>query len=654
MRSLHVQFGVILLCFLLLVGGSTVATILAVRAQASDALVINVAGRQRMLVQQIAKDALLVSQGEAGVALEEGDRAFAADLFALIHGGPAYLLSDRAAMVPATGDAVILQGLHQVEEAWTPFHAEVMHVIAAHPGSPEGRNAVQALERTAPALIQKTDAVVSLYEAASARKVARLKTIQAVFLASGLVLLAAGIWTMRRFVLRPLRDLSEAADRIGRGDLSSQVPPRGLRELATVALSLETMRSQLRVSQETLQVWAGELEERVAMRTRELVALYEISREISSRLEIDHILRSVTEKARELLGGDVSALCLLDGSGRILNLQSVSGPEKVVTRARFSVQEAPANRVLAAERAVMCGVRDCAGACEMLAEPFRISHVAARLQVGDRVIGALCVCSQRAEHFSADAANLLTKLADSVAVALENARLYEQAERVAMLEERQRIASEMHDGVAQTLSYLELKTAEAAALAGAGRSEEATSVLHRVRDVMAQASREMRQAIAALHDRSASRCRKALQEQLTKLLREDDLAGGSSAAVTSLLLPPSLFLPPSETEQVLRVVREALLNAWRHAQATHIAVRLEQRGVEATVVVEDDGRGFDPKTPWSDGGSHFGLSIMRARASRLGGRLMVRSAPGQGTRVALTWPNSPVDAGAQAAMRENS
>lgn len=81
MRSLHAQLGVILLGFLLLVGGAAVATILAVRAQASDALLVNVAGRQRMLVQQIVKDALLVGQGGAGTAaLREADQAFAADL----------------------------------------------------------------------------------------------------------------------------------------------------------------------------------------------------------------------------------------------------------------------------------------------------------------------------------------------------------------------------------------------------------------------------------------------------------------------------------------------------------------------------------------------------------------------------------------------
>ncbi|MCC6192344.1 MAG: GAF domain-containing protein [Anaerolineales bacterium] len=645
MRSLHAQLGAILLSFLVLVTGSAAATFLSIRAQYSDALIINVAGRQRLLVQQIASDVLLVDQGQASTGdLQAVDDAFAANLAALIDGGPAEVTPDRLVELPATRDPIIRAELDEVEAAWTMFHTDVAGLLAATPGSPQASASVAALERLAPELIRRADTVVDLYEAAAAEKIARVQTIQAIFLASGLLLLVAGTWLTRRRVLNPLRDLSQAATRIGQGDLDSPVPFQGLREVAAVALSLETMRSQLRASQEALRAWAGELETRVAQRTRELVALYEVTREISSRLEINHILRSVTDKARDLLGGDVAALCLLDHSGQVLNLQSVSGPEETVAGTRLSAQAPPADQVLAADRALCCGAANCAGGCGILAAPFRIGHMAAPLRVGDRVIGSLCVGSQRAEAFPAEATSLLTKLADSVAIALENARLYEQAERVAMLEERQRIAAEMHDGVAQTLSYLDLKAQEAVELVQAGHRPEAAGVLRQVGNVITQASREARQAIAALQDGPAHRC--ALQAQLAELAHEPQVNGGQ---VTVTLPPPPLDLPPAQSEQVLRVVREALLNARRHAGAEHVALYLEQDTTEATVIVEDDGRGFDLQAPVTDGHSHFGLSIMRARAARLGGRLVVTSAPGQGTRVALSWPARGANGAARAA-----
>jgi signal transduction histidine kinase len=106
-------------------------------------------------------------------------------------------------------------------------------------------------------------------------------------------------------------------------------------------------------------------------------------------------------------------------------------------------------------------------------------------------------------------------------------------------------------------------------------------------------------------------------------------------------LEAPLFLPPGELEQVLRVVQEALLNALRHAQARQITVLLERGEDTLRIVVEDDGRGFDPEGQGMEGDDHFGLSIMQARAARIAGEVDVDSRPGRGTRVRLTWPLNP-------------
>ena len=88
----------------------------------------------------------------------------------------------------------------------------------------------------------------------------------------------------------------------------------------------------------------------------------------------------------------------------------------------------------------------------------------------------------------------------------------------------------------------------------------------------------------------------------------------------------------------MRVVQEALLNAGRHAEAEQITIRLEQRENQVLLTVEDDGKGFDPKAEATDSRMRFGLSIMRARAARMRGTVQIYTAPGQGTRVTLTWP----------------
>jgi len=638
--SLRWRMGLLFLAFFLLVSTAVLATFWAIDTQKQDALVINLAGRQRMLIQQMVKDALYIKKGEGDEDAHRADlqwatRTFGQTLAALLDGGQAPYLSGLVVEVPPTRDRDILAKLGQVDDTWTVFHQHLGVMAAVEPDSPDFDAAARVIERLSPDLTRQADEVVRSYETASAQKIARLRWIQAGFLASALALLAAGFLVIHKSVLRPLSGLASIAARIGQGDLSTPVQVNGPHEIKLLTHSLDRMRSEMKASQQELMGWSGELETRVAQRTRELAALHEVSREISSHLDIGDVLSSVTDKAWELLGGEVAFLCLLEDDCRTLGLQASSGPQAAVRAARVSAQHPPADRVLAGEVALPCGVDDCAGSCGILAASYRISHLAAPLWVGERAIGALCVGSSQAGLFSGEAAGLLTKLAGSASIALENAHLFGQAERAAILEERQRIAAEMHDGLAQTLNYLKLKVERASGWITAGRSQDGLGELQHMGAAIAQASREVRQAIASLQE--DSQARPALQNELSRIVGEFSAAGQPPIELAVKLQAP-LVLPPGQAAQVLSVVREALLNACRHAQASHITVCLKQQAGEAEVGVEDDGRGFDPGAPPVDGGSHFGLSIMRARAAHIGGRFTIYSAVGHGTRVTLAWP----------------
>lgn len=632
--------GLLFLAFFLLVSISVAATFWAIEAQKKDAVIINLAGRQRMLIQQMTNEALRIEKDGDGeqahrVALHEAADTFDQTLQAFINGGQAPYLPDRTVAVPTAHSPDILTGLYQVQRTWDTFRRHLDLISTADPASPGFMTALQTLERLSPELVQQADDVVRLYETASSQKIARLRWIQVAFSVSALSLLAVGFLVTLTSVVRPLRALGSITERIGRGDLSTPVSVPAPREIARLAHSFDAMQALLKASQEELIAWTEELEARVDQRTRELAALHEVSREISSHLDIKHVLRSVTDKARELLGGDVGALCLLEEPGQLLTLGALSGPQEALAGTHAPVQCLPVARVLAGGRAVPCGVDDCAGSCGILAVPFRGSHLAAPLRIGNQVIGALCVGSSKAGLFSKEAADLLTKLADSAAIALENARLYEQAERVAMLEERQRIAAEMHDGLAQTLNYLKLKAEQTAKSLEAGHGEEAMGELRYMQSAIAQASQEARWSIANLQE--GPQLPQTLQDRLAEAAGEFARNGGPPIDLVIKHQAP-LLLPPGETEQVLGVVGEALQNAHRHAEAERITACLEWQDGQVTIAVEDDGQGFDPKALAMNGGGHFGLSIMRARAARIGGRLSIHSVVGQGTRVSLTWP----------------
>jgi signal transduction histidine kinase len=209
----------------------------------------------------------------------------------------------------------------------------------------------------------------------------------------------------------------------------------------------------------------------------------------------------------------------------------------------------------------------------------------------------------------------------------------------------------MHDGLAQTLSYMGLATDRAAALLEEGQTGQVVRLFHQLRDAISQATHEVRRSIASLQERPAPR--ESLQEAVQRTVAAQ--APDTAPAITVIdELPQPVMLPAANLEQTVRVVQEALANAHRHAAAQRLAVRLEGSLTGVTITVEDDGCGFDPQAS-SGSGEHFGLSIMRARAARIGGDLTIQSKRGTGTRVSLTLPLASWAAQAnQAVVSENA
>jgi two-component system nitrate/nitrite sensor histidine kinase NarX len=624
--NLRNRLGLLFLSFLILVTISVVATAWMVNDQNQDALVINLAGRQRMLVHQMTSQALQIdldgSTDEHQQILRDAEATFDQTLTALISGGETQYLPDRQVDVPATRSDDTRAELNDLRENWTAFRSYLGIIETSAPGSADFDAALQSVQIRSPQLVQQADDIVRLYEANSEHKLARLRWVQAVFFICAAALLVFGVILTRRDILNPLQTLKQATEQIGQGDLSRPVAINDPPELAALANSFDTMRSQLKTLTDGL-------EARVNQRTRELAALYDVIREISSHLDIEHVLESVTCKARDLLDSDVAFLCLLDGAGETLILKAYDGPQAAVCGTCALAKTSVAQQVLGHHQAMICDV----GGCQTIAPAYRASHLAAPLRVGERVIGALCVGSTQPATYSEEQVRLLTELANSTAIALENARLFEQAERVATLEERQRIAADMHDGLAQTLSYVKLKTDQLATLIGQGPVERAAKELNLIHDAVDRATQEVRQSIASL--RAAPVPDRPLQDQLIEFVTSFAASTPDFSVEVMSYEDQAVVLKVDEMAQILRVVQEALRNAHRHARATHVVVCFERQGANYQVIIGDNGEGFD--ITGINGKEHFGLNIMRARAAQLDGNLVIESAPGQGTRVILTW-----------------
>src|SRR3972149_2725634 len=182
-------------------------------------------------------------------------------------------------------------------------------------------------------------------------------------------------------------------------------------------------------------------------------ALYEIGLKITSLQDIQQILRFIVEQARERLGSETAALCLAHGNGGGLTMVDCSGPREALLRLPSPVPPFPVTFLNEDE----VPTTTMGASCSAIEGGYRACHLSASLVVGSSRVGELCVSGRMARQFSDRQRELLAGMADMAAIAINNARLLERERYVAVLEERERLAQEMHDSLAQVLGYLPLQ-----------------------------------------------------------------------------------------------------------------------------------------------------------------------------------------------------
>lgn len=364
--------------------------------------------------------------------------------------------------------------------------------------------------------------------------------------------------------------------------------------------------------------------EELLRREREAQALYQLGLKVASEAELDNILKLVVDESRQLLHADLAALCL-DGLGsQAHSLAAFSGsltPHRAGDIALVP-QDGPADE------------QSSSGSCPLLAGAPGASVLEAPLRTGDGRLGELCVASARTRSFSRGEAELLGALADLSAIAINNARLRERERYTAVLEERDRLAREMHDSLAQVLAYLHLKARALGKAAAQDGLDELETGLEEIASAADEAYADVREAIVGLREPlNGGGLTEALASYLEKFRRQSGIAAALELADD---VPPGLR--PEVEVQLLRVVQEALTNVRKHAGARRARVRLVRENGWVTLSIEDRGRGFDLATVEGGGGNRFGLRTMRERVERVGGVLAIETGRGRGTKVIARLP----------------
>ena len=383
------------------------------------------------------------------------------------------------------------------------------------------------------------------------------------------------------------------------------------------------------------------LEQKVAERTRELTTLLEISNTVASTLELKSVLAVVLAEIQSLLGCTGATILSIDG-GELVILDH-RGPltAEQIENARFPAQWAIDCAELRRDSPLIIdNVWDDSAA----AKAFRASAPPAMtllfgyarslllvpLKARDRLIGVLVVDGERPGQFDLRAAQLAWALANQAAVAIENARLYDQARELAAFEERQRLARELHDSVTQSL-YTASMLGLALPTAWDRDPDQGRQMLAHLRDVTASALAELRTLLIEL------RPSVALQVELGELLRQ--LARALRSRIEIAGRRRRRRHGGAAGRGAGDLLSRGAGGAGQHRETCRqrtCAVTLRCTPESATMVITDDGPGFDVAEVARKG--RTGLDVMRERAIAVGASLDIDSSREQGTRLTLRWP----------------
>lgn len=354
---------------------------------------------------------------------------------------------------------------------------------------------------------------------------------------------------------------------------------------------------------------------------------------VASKLSVDDVLQRLVHHARELAGARFAALGIPDGRGGFRRFL-VSGMSDELIAAMGPLPRTHGMLGAMLEVAAPYRTEDIHNDPRFRGwwparHPDMRSFLGVPIIAPEGIIGAFYLTEKEdAPAFSLDDQRLIELLASHAAIAITNARLYEQSRELSIVSERNRLALELHDVVSQKLFSLRL-AAETAAAQLDRDPDAARTQLKRTQRLAGEALDELRSLILGLRPPELER-----DGLVVTLRKEVEMLRHVHGVDIDLQATGPVDGDGDRNLAILRIADEALQNAVRHANAEHVQVRLTAEHRTLTIEVTDDGVGFAPEQPELRS-RHLGLTSMEERARELGGQLEIRSAPGTGTTVRL-------------------
>ncbi len=599
--------------FMLLVLLSTAATLWVSWQLDGGAAAVNEAGRMRM---QAYRMSLSVGLAQSSEVVRQQVDEFEQSLSLLRTGDP-----ERPLFVP--WDDTVREKFNAVASDWSVHRARWL----------DGKPApVEALIAETGAFVANIDALVISIEAHMSRWTALLYALQISVLAMAVIAAAILIYTGYVFVLEPVGQLKQAIEKIQQGDFDARVDHASSDEFGTLAEGFNGMA-------DNLQSMYQNLEHKVAEKTRELEdkrerleGLYEVTALVAKSTALDDLAQGFVNSVARIARADGVTLRWSDQDNQRYLMLAAQGMPQSLIDAEQCIDKGDC----------YCGAADAEPRLRVIplqAEPDDSPLPCAKagfktvlnipLRVHERLMGEVDLFFNARINPTPALRSLLEALASHLASAMDNLRLNALEKEAAVAQERNYLARELHDSIAQSLAFIKIQVQLMRDAVASGNAVDIAQILEEIDTGVRESYGDVRELLLHFRTRAnAEDIEPALATTLRKFEHQSGVAATLSIAGHGMPLPPDLQI------QVLHIVQEALSNVRKHAQATQVTLDVQQQPAWR-FAVRDDGVGFDTNDDQLDE-THVGLRIMKERAQRIGALLEIVSTPGHGSSIILT------------------
>ncbi len=599
------------------------------------AAAINDAGSQRMRTYRMGHLMARIQEArgqEAAYAQSLSDEMLRFDkvLRDLALGDPARPLSS-----PRNGDVMLR--LKTVEQSW---QSAVRPLVAGYlaGGVGEREALLDRFDGELERFVSSINELVLAMEHSYADDTNLLRTVQAALVLLAIVGTAVLISFLVRLVIRPVGILHAGMQRMTGNDLTVRLPVASDDELGGLASGFNQMAEHLQSVYATLEDRVEAETRRLALRNRELGILYDVTSFLSEPAPLESLCEGFLDRIKSALGADGGAVRLYMPQSEKLFLMTHDGlsEEFIAAEGQLNCADCLCGDVFQSTHPVAFNtaspppgmrLRTCVREGFATATAFSILYDKQRL-------GVYNIYFRRPQALSEQEMQLLETLGQHLGVAIENQRLKSREKELAVSEERNLLAQELHDSIAQGLAFLNIQVQLLQDSLKKGRVDEALQTAGQLREGVQESYDDVRELLVHFRTRvHQSDLDSAINAALEKF---EGQTGIETAFERSGSAVP---MPPTDEIQIMHIVQESLSNIRKHAKASHVRVRVDQDMANSRITVADDGVGFDPyNDPNCQSDRHVGLKIMRERAHRIGAECRITSEPGQGTCVTLNLP----------------